>query len=131
MNTFKTKGFTLIELLIVVCIIAVVLAFIASRVIPIPYEYSNGERTGVITKISKKGVWWKTWEGEMNVGGMSADKKGYAIPNVWKFSVIDDSIVGKIQRQGKSGNTVTLHYSQKLSVPFWQGNTTYIITAVQ
>lgn len=131
MIPFNTKGFTLIELVIVVCIIAILLTFIAPRIIPIPFEYSNGERTGVITKISKKGVWWKTWEGEMNVGGISTDKKGNAIPNVWQFTVIDDSIVEQIQRRAKHGNIITLHYSQKMSVPFWQGNTTYIIISVQ
>jgi hypothetical protein len=31
-------------------------------------EYSEGSRSGVVQKLSRKGVIWKTWEGELNLG---------------------------------------------------------------
>ena len=29
-------------------------------------NYSNGERVGMITKFTKKGIVWKSWEGHLN-----------------------------------------------------------------
>lgn len=53
--------------------------------------YSDGERTGVITKFSHKGMLIKTWEGELNMGGF--DQGGVA--TIWAFSVDDPVIVEK------------------------------------
>ena len=30
--------------------------------------YSEGERIGYVTKLTAKGIFWKTWEGEMQMG---------------------------------------------------------------
>ena len=34
-------------------------------------NYSNGNRVGNITKFSEKGIIWKTWEGQLHLGGIS------------------------------------------------------------
>jgi hypothetical protein len=33
--------------------------------------YSDGTRSGVLTKVSRKGYVFKTYEGEMNIGGFN------------------------------------------------------------
>ena len=68
-----------------------------SRLIGVPMTLSEGERTGVIYKISKCGYFWKTWEGEMNLGGMSAMSagKGGSV-NIWSFSVVDPELVRRL-----------------------------------
>jgi len=50
--------------------------------------YSEGERSGVIFKFSSKGLIWKSWEGEMNLGGMRG-----AVTNTWKFTLKDDRLL--------------------------------------
>src|SRR5262245_59606988 len=57
--------------------------------------YSEGERVGVIVKFSHKGVIWKSWEGEMHLGGARAGGDG-AVPNLWHFSL----------RRGEEGSLV-------------------------
>ena len=79
--------------------------------------YSEGERTGVITKLSRKGVIWKTWEGEMNLGGMSPGRDGKMTLNVWRFTVEGDEMVGKIQDLQKSQKPATLKYKEWLVGP--------------
>lgn len=32
-------------------------------------EYSDGQRVGIVTKFSQKGLIWKTWEGELRPSG--------------------------------------------------------------
>ena len=49
-------------------------------------NYSSGYRAGVPTKISHKGVVFKTYEGTLNVGGLTNTNDG-TIPTTWDFSV--------------------------------------------
>lgn len=73
---------------------------------------SNGERTGVITKFSHKGVMGKSWEGEMVQGGMKYND-GKAVANVWGFTVIDsDELVKKAQYAQENGLPVICTYNQ-------------------
>jgi len=88
--------------------------------------YSDGERTGVITKFSHKGLFFKTWEGELNMGGLEVGGKG----TTWNFSVDDQSIVEKIQKSQRVGGHWTLKYRQQLLQQSWNGSTEYFITDV-
>lgn len=90
--------------------------------------YSDGNRTGKVSKISRKGVIWKTWEGALNEGshegGASADR--------WEFSVYPGAkdIVDKIQEAQDKNQTVNLHYKEKFfRISFW-GDTKYFVDDV-
>jgi hypothetical protein len=51
--------------------------------------YSDVSRSGVLTKISRKGYIFKTYEGDLNIGGFN-DGNGTIMPNsIFKFSVHD------------------------------------------
>lgn len=90
--------------------------------------YSDGSRSGVISKFSKKGLFVKSWEGEMPMGGMIPNGDGGMVANVFKFTVKDESLVDKINSKMQSGERVTLTYSQWLfSNPFTMGTTYEII----
>jgi len=110
------RGFTLIELMI-----AIAFVLILATIIIVPLvglfggafsNYSDGDRTGVVYKISHKGFIFKSWEGEMNLGGMATDGNGQVVPNSFKFSVKDDAVVKQIQAASTAGKRVTLHYHQ-------------------
>ena len=75
-------------------------------------NYSVGERTGVVTKLSLKGLIWKSNEGDMLVGSVAADSNGTAFPIVWNFSVKDNATAKAIETASEKGNRVTLHYHQ-------------------
>jgi prepilin-type N-terminal cleavage/methylation domain-containing protein len=129
------KGFTLIELLIVIAIIGILAAIVAgsggrniAKIVGIPSEYSSGERTGVLNKISKKGFFWKTWEGELNIGGMSSDAGGIVVPNVWSFSIDNDAIAQQLLVV--TGKRCTLKYKELYKTSYSQGETDYLIQEV-
>jgi len=88
--------------------------------------YSDGERTGTITKFSHKGLIVKTWEGELNMGGLEVGGKS----TTWTFSVDDQAIVEKIQKSQRIGGYWTLKYRQQLFQQSWKGSTEYFITDV-
>ena len=100
----------------------------AAMFVSIPYTYSDGVKTGSITKFTKKGLFFKTWEGQLNLGGMVSNGDGGMVANVWNFSVQDETIAKQLQQaQGR----ISLKYDQKLLVPITQGSTNYIITGIK
>ena len=74
--------------------------------------YSQGERIGTVYKFSKKGLMWKTWEGEMNLGGVVAGQNGGDVANVWGFTVSDEKWIPEVQRALDGGYPVKVGYIQ-------------------
>lgn len=86
------------------------------------FDYSDGERSGTVIKLSRKGVFCKTWEGEMYLGGLkkktSSDSDGNTsvsmVANTWQFTIEDESLIPAIQKAMDSGERVTIKYQQEL-----------------
>lgn len=93
------------------------------------WTFSEGTRSGYLIKISKKGYLFKTYEGQLNLGGFAdggADEG--IIGNTWPFSVTNDAVY---QQMGElEGKKVTLHYKEIMRAMPWQGDTNYFITRV-
>ena len=89
------------------------------------YTVSEGNRAGLLFKISKKGVAFKTYEGQLHLGGsiQMSDQ------SVWNFSAKDADIYQKLQQF--EGKNVSLHYNELVNPFPWQGDTKYIVDGVQ
>ena len=104
---------------IVVLVIAVYLFYITS------YTYSEGNRAGRLIKFSRKGYVFKTYEGEINLGGINASTGGVMINNMWDFSVTDNAVADTLSKY--EGRDITVHYKEKLRTMPWRGDTKYIV----
>jgi len=74
------------------------------------FSYSEGERAGVLQKVSKRGWICKTYEGELAlyvVGGIA--------PQIWHFSVRDEAIAAELRRT--VGQQVRIHYEEHRGLP--------------
>jgi hypothetical protein len=73
------------------------------------WAYSDGTRSGVIQKFSRRGWLCKTQEGELALysGGLS--------PQIWRFSVRDASVGAQIEKD--VGARVQVHYTEHPGVP--------------
>jgi len=91
--------------------------------------YSKGQRSGYLTKISRKGVLFKTYEGQLNLGGISTNDEAGLTGNLWSFSVWNDKVYEELQKY--DGERVTLHYRQKFKGMPWQGKTDYFVYEVK
>jgi hypothetical protein len=89
------------------------------------YAYSSGERAGYIQKISRKGWFCKTWEGELAMTTVPG-----TAPQIFQFSVRNDATARKIEQA--AGQRVAVTYEQHKGVPSsCFGETEYFITGVR
>ncbi len=95
------------------------------------FSFSDGDRAGTITKFSRKGFVFKTYEGELLQGGFS-EGTGQLNAKEFLFSVSPgrDSVAKKIETALLTGKRVRLHYEEKYFRFFWMGDSKYYITNV-
>lgn len=89
------------------------------------YTLSDGNRSGVLFKISRKGILFKTYEGQLHLGGSIQMTE----QSVWNFSAQDARVYEKLQQV--EGKNVTLHYREVVNAFPWQGETNYLVDDVQ
>src|SRR3954468_6346591 len=76
------------------------------------YTYSEGSRAGVVIKFSKKGYILKTYEGELNMGGMGNLPNTAQMNLIWYFSVNNKVLADTLMNL--EGRKVSLHYTEKI-----------------
>ena len=91
------------------------------------WTFSEGSRAGYLIKISKKGVVFKTYEGELNLGGVNISDGLEG--NIWSFTMFDDDLVKKMKNF--EGDKVKLFYKERYKTFPWQGDTNYIVTDIE
>ncbi len=91
-------------------------------------SYSEGDRQGQITKLSRKGYIFKTWEGELAT--LAKGQIGTMLNNTFVFTITDEEMAKKVQAAMNTGKPVTLHYEQEFFTLPWEGETPYRITSV-
>lgn len=105
--------------------LAGLLLFSAGYYIYRTYTISEGTRSGTLFKISKKGVVFKTYEGQLHLAGSMMISQ----QSTWDFSAQNAAVYEKLQKF--EGKPVRCHYRQKVDAFPWQGDTDYIVYDVE
>jgi hypothetical protein len=85
------------------------------------WSYSDGERVGVLQKLSRKGWLCKTYEGELALYVVSG-----VAPQIWSFTIRDEKVAKKLNES--LGKRVRLHYDEHLGlITNCFGDTTYFV----
>lgn len=95
-------------------------------------NYSEGSRAGIIAKLSRRGVIIKTYEGQLNVGGISVDGSGHTSA-LWDFSVSngEKEVIKQLEDASLTGAHVKLYYKEKFYNLSWRGDTKYFVYKVE
>ncbi len=88
------------------------------------WAYSDGERAGILQKLSRKGWLCKTYEGELAISIIPG-----VIPTIWHFSVRDERALGELN--AALGKRVVLHYTEHVGVPSCFGDTSNFVNGVR
>jgi hypothetical protein len=88
------------------------------------WSYSEGERAGILQKLSRKGWVCKTHEGELAMTTVPG-----VAPTLWSFSVRDEQVARQLR--GQVGRRVVLHYTEHRGIPTdCFGETSYFVDSV-
>lgn len=114
-----------ISTIIAVLVLAPILIAALYLWIALSWSYSEGERSGYVQKLSKKGWLCKTWEGELAMVSIPG-----SMPEKFRFTVRDPSIAEQINRT--VGRRVSLVYEQHKGLPTTCfGDTEYFVVSVK
>src|SRR4051812_20303603 len=91
--------------------------------------YSEGNRSGILQKFSRKGNLFKTYEGELIMSSIASTSNTTIASEKFFFSVQDQSIAQKLF--DFEGKRVTLQYEQKRGHLPWTGETDYFINNIK
>ncbi len=96
-------------------------------------SYSEGVRSGMVVKISKKGFIFKTYEGQLNLQTFGANKSPNLVSESFEFSVEHDreDIIKTLEDASLSGERVSLKYVERLVKFPWRGDTKYFVIEVE
>jgi len=114
---------------IIFIIALLIVAFIGVKFFDTFGEYSEGTRTGQVTKFSEKGWIWDTHEGELVMGGLTTNSDGGAAANVFQFSTTNQAVIDTLKQN--PGANVTITYTEYFNVNINEGNTNYLVSKVQ
>lgn len=116
-----------------VILVSVVILAVAFLCLSYWGVYDEGVRAGTVLRISKKGMIFKTYEGQLNVQTFGAIKGANPIMEAFDFSVLaaDEDVVKTLQEVSLSGERVNLHYVARYAAFPWRGDTKYFITKVE
>ena len=95
-------------------------------------NYSDGTRAGTIVKLSNKGYFFKTLEGQLNLGGLTQES-GSPASSLWDFSVSsnDAQLIKDLEDANLNGRRIKLYYKEKYYTLPWRGDTKYFIYKVE
>ena len=88
---------------------------------------SEGESVDTVSVLTNKGLFIKTWEGSLILGGSGASGNN---ENTWYFSVEKPEVVEKLRKAQKSAKVVSLVYAKEMFVAPWRGDQQYMIIDV-
>jgi hypothetical protein len=120
----KSSGRKIIIISSLIILVVISLTFLIFN-----YTYSEGNRAGVVVKFSKKGYLLKTYEGELNMGGMGNLPNTAQMNMQWNFSVNDQAVADTLMNL--EGRKVSLHYKEIIKNMPWQGETKYFVDGVK
>lgn len=90
--------------------------------------YSDGERTGLLTKLSHKGNVFKTYEGEILIGNFQ-QATNVMVPEKFYFSVKSEKLADTLMKL--QGKVISLKYHQYRKTLPWRGESVYTVTDLQ
>lgn len=124
----KKKGHLLRNLLLIFLVVIIgIFTFLYFGI------YDEGVRAGNVVRVSKKGVIFKTYEGQLNLQSFGALKGSSPFAETFDFSVEKNKpdVIRELEAVALTGERVNLHYVKRYNIFPWRGDTKYFIVSVE
>lgn len=92
-------------------------------------HYSNGERIGTITRLSQKGIIWKSWEGNLNITQTGMNTSGEPFMFSMDNNKEDRNLLSRIDSAANQGWKVKVIYHECFgkNITGSRGETNYFV----
>ena len=112
------------KLILLGVLLAPIALFVLYTWAALAWDFSDGERAGILQKFSEKGWICKTYEGELAMTSVPG-----VMPVLWAFSVRDDEVAQQLR--DAIGKHVAVHYTEHKGIPTdCFGETSYFVDSV-
>ena len=92
------------------------------------YTYSEGYRAGLLQKFSNKGVFFKTYEGELILSSVASTSNVAIASEKFHFSVLKRDV--NLKYDTLQGRNVIVHYIEKKGAVPWRGDSRYLVDSI-
>ncbi len=95
--------------------------------------YDEGVRAGKVLRVSKKGILFKTYEGQISIEAFGGLKGASPIAETFDFSIEKKrpDLIDELEKAALSGERVNLHYIKRYTIFPWRGETKYFVVKVE
>jgi len=130
---YKDGGYERLSDTIMIGIICIILFWILLGLLIFPMgrglhkDYGIVNQTGLLTNLSKQGVIWETFEGELQKG--VNDQSTVSKP--FMFSTTNEKIIKQLQSYLGSNKTIQLTCQQWYCMPYSRGNTDVEVISIK
>ena len=112
------------KLILLSVLLAPIALFVLYTWAALTWDFSDGERAGILQKFSEKGWICKTYEGELAMTSVPG-----VMPVLWAFSVRDDEVARQLR--DAIGKHIAVHYTEHKGIPTTCfGETSYFVDSV-
>lgn len=112
------------KLVLLGVLLAPIALFVLYTWTALTWDFSDGERAGILQKFSEKGWICKTYEGELAMTSVPG-----VMPVLWAFSVRDDEVAQQLR--DAIGKHIAVHYTEHKGIPTdCFGETSYFVDSV-
>jgi hypothetical protein len=113
---------------VTIIIIVVVVALIGIIYWRYYFVFAEGTRAGVLNTFQKKGVVFKTYEGQLIQTGFRGSPTTAIQSNQFSFSVTDENVAKKLMEN--SGKDMELHYKRYMGTLPWRGMQLFVVDSI-
>ncbi len=92
------------------------------------FVFAEGTKAGVLNTFQKKGLLFKTYEGQLIQSGFRGNPTTAIQSNQFSFSVQNERIAQKLMEN--SGKDMELHYKRYIGTLPWRGMQLFIVDSV-
>lgn len=88
----------------------------------------EGVKAGQLNYITKKGYFFKTYEGKLIQTGFQGGQAGAVQSNEFRFSVVNEGVANQLM--SNSGKEFELHYKEYMGALPWRGTSEFVVDSI-
>jgi hypothetical protein len=92
------------------------------------FPFAEGNRSGLLVRITRQGEVFPTWEGELLQSGLGFYPNGPVTSNRFRFSAAGKRVADSLAAH--EGSWMIVHYTEYFGALPWRGNSRFVVDSI-